>query len=65
MEKHNKTKRWLPSDIKRMRETLELIKRGLAQGSIRSKPIMEFDPDAEQCPVRALEDIVDEALGLR
>lgn len=43
--------------------TLKLIKRGLADEKIRSKPILEFDPEAESCPLRSLEDIVNDALA--
>lgn len=46
-----------------LRDFAELVLRGLERGSIKSKPIMEFDQDDAEPVVRSLADIAREALA--
>lgn len=53
----------LSQQCSRYRLALELVQRGLDSGAIRSKPILEFDLEAESAPVRSLAEIINEALA--
>jgi hypothetical protein len=46
----------------RMAELLTLIEDGLKSGKVKAGPVMEFNPEAEECPVRCLEDVVAEVM---
>ena len=44
-------------------EALRLVSAGLKKGSIKSRPIIQFNADDEQANMQTLEEIVDAALA--
>ena len=52
----------LRAENEHMRSTLKLVLAGLHNGSVKSKPLLPFDPDAETLEMQSLEQIVSAAL---
>ena len=48
--------------IKAMQNALQLVSRGLANGSVKSKPIISMDNNAASCEMQSLSEIVNAAL---
>jgi hypothetical protein len=46
----------------RMAELLTMIEDGLKEGKVKAGPVMEFNPEAAECPMRSLEDVVSEVM---
>lgn len=53
----------LQSDRDALLDLLNLIRRGLANGTVRAKPIIDMsDPNAEEWPINSLGELIDKAI---